>query len=310
MPPVIAGIDLGGTQARLGFAGVDGPILRTARTRTAELGSAGALARWVADQAERVAGRGVLRSLAIGAPGPVEPDKGRLINPPNLPGWHQIPLADIVSREVGCPVHLENDANLAGIGEFHHGAGAGSRHMVYVTWGTGVGGGLILDGALRSGAHGSAGEVGHMIIDPSGPVCGCGQRGCVEAFCSGVNVVRNYGRPADELVRAAGEGDAEARRSVARIAGHMGIALINMANLYDPELIVIGGGFSQSHSWTMLRPTMIEVLRSSPFVTARRRPRVVRASLGDRSGLVGAVAWARTRLASGTMPSTGDDGDE
>lgn len=293
---VIGAIDLGGTHARLAFADREGPILRTVRTRTADLGSPQAMVEWVANEADRVAGPGVLRSVAIGAPGPVEPAEGRLINPPNLPGWHQVRLADLLANELKCAVHLENDANLAGLGEFHEGAGNGSRQMVYVTWSTGIGGGLILDGALRSGAHGSAGEIGHMIIDPGGPVCGCGQRGCLEAFCSGANVARNYGRPASELLKVAAEGDVDAKVAVERIAGYMGIGLTNLANLYDPELIVIGGGFTRSHSWKLLRPTMMRVLRASPFVTPRRRPRVVRARLGDRAGLAGAVEWARTWL--------------
>jgi glucokinase len=293
---VIAGIDLGGTQVRLAFADDGGRIQRTVRAHTAELGSPPAMAEWAGWQLTRVGGRGALRSVGIGAPGPVDPTAGRLINPPNLPGWHQALLGGILERELGCPVHLENDANLAGLGEFHHGAGAGSRHMVYITWGTGVGGAVILDGVLRSGAHGSAGEIGHMIIEVDGPACGCGQRGCVEALCSGSNVPRHYGRPAEELLRAAAAGEPDARAKVARIAAHMGIALINVANLYDPELIVIGGGFTHTASWKLLRPTMTDVLRASPFVTSRRRPRVVRAQLGDRAGLVGAVTLARSWL--------------
>src|ERR1044071_7424827 len=110
--------------------------------------------------------------------------RGVLVNPPSLP-WQNVPLAAMMSRATGARVMLANDADMAGLGEFHHGAGRGTRNMVYVTWSTGVGGGLIIDGKLHRGAHGTAGEIGHMIIDPNGPLDTCGQRGCLEAFVSG-----------------------------------------------------------------------------------------------------------------------------
>jgi glucokinase len=291
---VIAGIDLGGTQVRIAFAMDDGRIVASARTHTDLLKGPGGLARWVAEHAER---RDRLSSIGIGAPGPLDPRRGMLINPPNLQGWHNAPLAAIVEEAVGCPTHLENDANLAGLAELHHGAGRGSRDMVYITWSTGIGGGLIFGGELYSGAHGSAGEIGHMVLDPRGPLCGCGQRGCLEALSSGSNVARRYGRPATEILRAAAGGDQEARAIVREIAGYMGYALINVANLYDPELVVIGGGFTRS--WAQVQPPMLEVLRASPCIKPRRRPRVRRARLGDRAGTVGAVEWARTWLTRG-----------
>ena len=291
---MIAGIDLGGTQVRIAFASEDGKIISSTRTQTALVGSPQKMAEWAALQAHGY-GRGQsLRGVGIGAPGPVDPIHGMLINPPNLQGWHDAPLAEMVGLAIACPAHLENDANLAGLGEYHQGAGRGSRHMVYITWSTGVGGGLVIDGQLYSGAHGSAGEFGHMILDPQGPVCGCGQRGCVEALCSGSNIARQYGVPATRLLQEAADGDERALRIVHRIATFMGLALINLANLYDPELIVIGGGFTRS--WALLHPIMLDVVRASPFIKARRRPKIRRASLGDRAGLVGAVEWARVWL--------------
>jgi glucokinase len=291
---VIAGIDLGGTQVRVAFARNDGRVLSSTRTRTALVDGPEQMAAWVAEQVGRHGQGQGLQSIGIGAPGPLDPLQGSLINPPNLQTWHNAPLAAIVGRAVGCPAHLENDANLAGLGEYHQGAGRGSRNMVYITWSTGVGGGLVLDGQLYSGTHGSAGELGHMILDPDGPLCGCGQRGCVEALCGGANIARQYGESATELFRAAEEGDGEAEAIVHRIATYMGYALVNLANLYDPELIVIGGGFTRS--WRQLQPTLVEVLRASPYIKARRRPKVRRARLGDRAGLVGAVEWARAWL--------------
>ncbi|MBO0703211.1 MAG: ROK family protein [Candidatus Dormibacteraeota bacterium] len=290
---VLAGIDLGGTQVRVVFGNTGGEVLCAARTQTRSLGTPRRVVDWIGAQAR--AKHVDLKMAAIGAPGPVEPRTGMLINPPNLGDhryWYNVPITDLLSKELGCPVQLQNDANLAGLGEFHQGAGRGSRDMVYITWSTGVGAGVVADGHLVDGAHGSAGEVGHMIIDPNGPVCGCGQRGCVEAICSGTNVQKRYGIPAKELLEAAAEGDQHGVHVAEEMATAMGTALINVANLFDPEIIVIGGGITQS--WKVLQPRMMKVLRSSPFVTPRRRPRVRRATLGARVGEVGAIEWART----------------
>jgi glucokinase len=290
---VLAGIDLGGTQVRVVFGNAKGEILSTARTQTQSLGTPRRVVEWIGAQARRHSTD--LKMVAIGAPGPVEPKTGMLINPPNLGDahdWHNVPITEMLSAELDCPVQLQNDANLAGLGEFHQGAGRGTRDMVYITWSTGVGAGVVADGRLVEGAHGSAGEVGHMIIDPNGPLCGCGQRGCVEAICSGTNIEKRYGASAQELLQAARDGDERGIRVADEMATAMGIALINVSNLYDPEVIVIGGGVAQS--WMVLQPRMMHVLRSSPFITPRRRPRVRQATLGIRVGEVGAIEWART----------------
>ena len=209
-------------------------------------------------------------------------------------GWGNSELAAVLCRALGSPVHLENDANLAGLGEYHQGAGRGTRNLVYITWSTGVGGGLIIDGNLYSGSHGTAGEIGHTIVDPNGPLDACGQRGCLEAFAGGNMLAQQTGRGADELFRDAARGDQEARMVVSRAARYMGIALINLANLIDAEMIVIGGGVSRS--WSFVQPMLLEVLRSSPFIKPARRPKLRRARLGDRAGQVGAVEWARAKL--------------
>ena len=180
---------------------------------------------------------------------------------------------------------------MAGLGEFHHGAGRRTKNMVYITWSTGVGGGLILDGKLHRGAHGTAGEIGHMIIDPNGPLDKCGQRGCLEAFVGGRALAGETGHAAVELFAAAARGERHARTVVERAARHMGTALISLTNVLDPEMFVIGGGVSRS--WALVQPTMLETLRSSPFIKPARRPRLRRARLGDRAGQVGAVEWAR-----------------
>jgi glucokinase len=197
----------------------------------------------------------------------------------------------MLSRATGAKVHLANDADMAGLGEYHRGAGRGTRNMIYITWSTGVGGGLIVDGKLHRGGHGTAGEIGHMIIDPNGPIDSCGQRGCLEAFIGGANLARQTGHTAAELFGAAARGDAQARLVVEGSARYMGLALISLTNAMDPEVFVMGGGVTRS--WRLVQPMMLETLRSSPFIKPARRPRLRRARLGDRAGQVGAVEWAR-----------------
>ena len=287
---MLAGIDLGGTQVRVGLARSDGQLVASVKTRTALLGTPQGLVEWAAAEIDRHRGRQKVRSITIAAPGPIDIKRGVLVNPPNLP-WENVPLAALLSRATGAKVQLANDADMAGLGEFHHGAGRGTRNMVYITWSTGVGGGLIMAGKLHRGGHGTAGEVGHMIVDPDGPLDNCGQRGCLEAMASGTAIARDTGRPAAELFAEAARGDRQARIVVERAARYMGIALISLTNVLDPEIFVIGGGISRS--WKLVYPTMLETLRSSPFIKPARRPQLRRARLGDRAGQVGAVEWAR-----------------
>jgi glucokinase len=291
---MIAGIDLGGTQVRVALACRDGRIVATSRNQTAVLRTPKRVVEWATGQVARLADGEPVHCVGIGAPGPTDPARGLLVNPPNLPGWRNVALAAMVGEALGSPAHLENDANLAGLGEYHHGAGRGTRTMVYITWSTGVGAGLILDGRLFSGAHGTAGEVGHMILDPRGPLDSCGQRGCVETYCGGGALARSTGTTWESLFDDAANGNAEAAARVREAATQMGYALINVANLFDPEVIVMGGGVTRS--WRQVAPVMEQVLRASPFIKPRRRPRLRRAQLGDRAGQVGAVEWAREHL--------------
>jgi glucokinase len=287
---MLAGIDLGGTQVRVALARSDGRLAASIKTKTALLPSAQSMVDWAAAEIDRHRGREKVRSITIAAPGPIDIKRGVLVNPPNLP-WQNVPLVAMMGRATGAKVNLANDADMAGLGEFHHGAGRGTRNMVYITWSTGVGGGLIIDGNLHRGAHGTAGEIGHMIVDPNGPLDNCGQRGCLEAFISGRALAQETGHPASELFAAAARGDRAARMVVERAARYMGLALISLTNVLDPEVFVIGGGVSRS--WALVQPTMLETLRSSPFIKPARRPYLRRARLGDRAGQVGAVEWAR-----------------
>ena len=288
---MIAGIDLGGTQVRVAVAMPDGAIVGIAKAPTPELGGPSGMVQWSRDNATRLAGDAPIEAVGIGVPGPSDPLSGVLVNPPNLPGWPAgLPLGEMLRKVFGVPVHLENDANLAAVAEHKRGAGRGVKNLVYVTWSTGIGAGLILDGHLYSGTHGSAGELGHMVLDPNGPRCFCGMRGCVEAYASGHSIATRAGRPAADVFRAAEAGDPEAGGIVEQAARMVGLGLLNLTNLIDPEVIVMGGGITQS--WGLVEGWLGEAILASPFVTPNRRPRIVRAALGADVGLVGAVEWA------------------
>src|SRR6266852_8588163 len=203
---MLAGIDLGGTQVRVALARSDGNLITSVKTKTPLLKTPQGLVDWAAAEIERLRGNQKVRSITIAAPGPIDLKRGVLVNPPNLP-WQNVPLVALMGHATGAKVHLANDADMAGLGEFHHGAGRGTKNMVYITWSTGVGGGLIIDGKLHRGGHGTAGEVGHIIVDPNGPLDNCGQRGCLEAFVSGRAIAEETGRPASEIFAAAKRGD-------------------------------------------------------------------------------------------------------
>jgi len=291
----VAGIDLGGTLVRMAFAACDGRIVAAARARMAALTSPDDVVRWVVGQVRRQGGP--VRSVGIGAPGLIDVERRVLLHPPNLRGWRSVRLAAMLEEAVGCPVHLENDANLAALAELNRGAGRGCRNLVYVTWSTGVGGGLILDGRLFVGARGLAGEIGHLVAEPDGPLCGCGQRGCLEAICGGASIERLTGVSAKQVFSRAGEGDTEAAGVVRRAARAMGNALVTLTHLFDPDAIVIGGGVATS-AWRLVQPTLAQVLNDSPFIQPDRRPALRRALLGPRTGQIGAVEWARIQMVS------------
>src|SRR2546427_7347942 len=162
---MVAGIDLGGTQVRVGLARSDGKLVASIKTRTALLGTAQGLVDWAAAEIDRHRGREKVRSITIAAPGPIDVKRGVLVNPPNLP-WQNVPLAAMLGRATGAKVQLANDADMAGLGEVHHGAGRGTRNMVYITWSTGVGGGLIIDRQLHPGRGPGPGGGGATMIPP------------------------------------------------------------------------------------------------------------------------------------------------
>jgi glucokinase len=312
----IIGIDLGGTKIGTGLVDLDGQVhVRDYQLTQAMQGRDAVIERLIA-AAHRVMDKGNvetddIHSIGIGAPGPLDIPRGMLTDPPNLPTWHNVPLRQIIEDRMGIPTYLENDANAAAIGEYLYGAGKDTRNMIYVTVSTGIGGGLILNDRIFHGVSGGAGEVGHTTILPNGPLCGCGNRGCLEALSSGTAIARegqdlvNRGVPtriaalvkdapyrvtAKDVAEAMYQGDAYASEIVIQAMNYLGIGMANLVNLFNPEMIVIGGGLSN------LGDRLLDPVRRGidlhAFPAAAREVQVTIAQLGEDVGIVGAASAA------------------
>jgi glucokinase len=260
-----------------------------------------------------------LRAVGVASPGALDLVHGLVFEAPQLPGWDGVPLVEIMSERLGLPVLLENDANAAALGENRFGTGRGTRFMVYLTISTGVGGGIIIDRKIYHGVSGSAGELGHMVVWFNGPRCLCGERGCLEAIASGTGlawrakdlvdrneahglerILRERGElDADEIADAARAGDEDARRLFDEAGLYLGVALANHINIFNPEMLVLGGGVVNGAGDLFLdhaERIMRQLARKEPL----KYVRLERAALGDRSGPLGMIA------ALGDMIGAGD----
>lgn len=316
-----AAVDLGGSKILSVIARPDGSRLgEDRRTTEAQEGPEAVLERIVAsiDGAleEADVGRGELAALGVCSPGPCDIEAGVIGSAPNLPGWHDVPICRYLEDRLGVPAVLENDATAAALGEHVFGAGRGCRHMVYITVSTGIGGGLIINGKLYRGASGTAGEIGHITIDPDGPLCGCGNYGCLEAFASGVALAaqgealiahgaspllarlaqQEGGVTGGTVCRAAEQGDLEARRIVERAGYYLGIGLAAYVNVLNPEAIIIGGGLAKVGE-LLFGPARAEMEKRA-FTEPVAAVRLERAALGDYVGVMGVVALLRERAAA------------
>ncbi len=310
----VVGIDLGGTKilsvcldAELNIVGKD------YRETQAEGGPDAVIARMVESAHAAAAGK-ELRAIGVSAPGPINPEHGIVTEAPNLPGWINVPLQQKIRDLTGAPAWLENDANAGAVAEHRLGGGRGSRHMIMVAVGTGVGGGLILNGRLYHGASGGAGEVGHMQLDPEGRMCGCGRSGCLEAVASGkalnmaaqeIAAAEPHGlvaqiadaedaEPNARILDLAAESGDEAAISALKRAGtYLGSGLASLVNIFNPDVIVVGGSVRKSELYLK---TAIEVMQRDAFEQHKADVRVVEAELGDEAPAIGAALIAIEKL--------------
>lgn len=310
----VLGIDVGGTKILAVVALPDGTILSADYRPTPSLDGpeAGieAMAR-AAAEAARLAGTPLsgISGAGIAMAGLVDELNGLLLVSPNLPKWNNVSVVGMLRDRLSLPCLLVNDANAAALGELKYGAGRGERDLIFITVSTGIGGGIVIDGRLYTGATGIAGEVGHMTVDPNGPLCGCGNSGCWEAMASGTAIARMAleslaaGRPsiltdpdlfnvdalgAHDVFEAARRGDGLAGEVISRAAFYLGIGLANLVNIFDPAMFVIGGGVSKE--WETIIPPAQEIMSKRAFKRPGQEVRLARAALGDDAGALGAIA--------------------
>ena len=294
---VIGAVDIGGTKIAVGVVGEDGRVLARGECPTdAQRGLADGLKRIteMLRQSAPQAG-GSLRGIGIGCTGPVNPRLGTIGNVEFLPGWEGASLAGALSQALGVPAAIENDADAAALGEWAWGTGKGTNIFLLVTVGTGIGVGVIIHGKLYRGVDGAHPELGHHVVDPSGPGCFCGAHGCWESMACGPAMERwaqaNHPQgkrlSARELCSRAEQGEGQAQAAVERTARYLGLGIANLVTLFAPEMIALGGGLMQSRH--LFLPAIREAVRTNCGLVPHVRVQIVPASLGADTGLAGAA---------------------
>ncbi|MDF1605754.1 ROK family protein [Nocardioides sp. YIM 152315] len=314
-PPVLA-LDVGGTKLAVAVVTADGTThgWQLAPTRREE-GPEAVLKRLfeLGHTAIEAAGTGPVAAVGISCGGPLDSAAGVLECPPHLPGWVDVPIGALATEAFGAPAHLENDATAGARAEHLFGAGAGVGTMVYLTVSTGIGGGAVIDGRLHHGSAGNGGEFGHVMVERGGRPCSCGRRGCVEAYASGSSIAERAQEAvvdvtdsalarldrvtAADVSRAAAQGDPLARRIWTETTDALGSAITDLVNVFEPELVVLGGGVTRSGSM-LLDPIRTQVRRDA-MGPAARTARIELARLGDAVCVVGAGAVALEQVSRG-----------
>jgi glucokinase len=305
----VLGLDVGGTKNAAAVVERDGTVRGfVVAPSEPERGPDDGLERLFALGKRAVSESGVgweeIEGVGIGCGGPLDATQGVLIAPLHLPGWSNVPITARAASVFDRPAVLENDATAAAAGEHRYGAGRGSQNVVYLTVSTGIGGGVVIDGRLFRGSTGNGGELGHVTVDWRGRECrGCGRRGCLEAYASGTSIAERaeeaglHGATAEDVAAAALAGDATAQQVWAETCEALACGITSIANLFEPEVVVIGGGVSRQGEH-LLGPVR-ELVHMQVIGPPGRTIRIVQAKLGDTVGVVGAAAVAYERLAPG-----------
>ena len=318
--PLYVGVDLGGTKILAGLFTAQFKLI--AKLKLSTKGDRGPeavlarVARCVRDTVDEAdCDLKQVAALGLGAPGAVDSDEGRVLFAPNLAGWKDIPVKKILEKELGLPVFAENDCNVATLGVHQIEHDGRPRHLVGLFLGTGIGGGLILDGKLHTGFNRTAGEVGHMVLDVDGPKCGCGNRGCFEALASRTAIFRRVQQAvkdgektvlaemlggdlaemrSGDLRKAIRRGDKLVDKIVEDAAEYTGIAVGNLINLLNPQFVVLGGGVIEALGDEMMA-IIIETARDYAMPGTDKGVEIVASKLGDDAGIHGAAVLARQR---------------
>lgn len=320
----VVGVDLGGTKVLAGVVDREYKILQTTKKATkGEMGVDAVVERIARTVRAATKDAGLqlsdLGGVCSGAPGALNPEDGIVRFAPNIEGWENIPFAKLLSEQLsGIPVFIENDANLGALGELTLGVARGVRNMIGIFVGTGIGGGIVLDGKIWEGSHGTAGEIGHMVILADGPVCSCGNRGCLESVASRTAIERDIrlglraGRKS--LIPQLTNGDTNGRMTSGVIAEaynqhdplvcevinrsqhYLGIFIGSIINFVDPDMVVIGGGVAEALGEGYVEPVRDVAYQYAMNRRDARNVKIVLAELGDNAALLGAAVYARQRL--------------
>ena len=315
------GVDLGGTNIEAA-AVQDGQVLASKKIKTKAGKGAKAVIKRIGKTIRAVmekmdAQPSDFQALCIGAPGAVELETGVVNSAPNL-GWKDVPLAAELQKRLGIPVFVDNDVNIGTAGEYAYGAGQGAEHMVGVFVGTGIGGGVIINGEIHYGCRGAAGEIGHMVVVPRGRVCGCGKRGCVEAYASKAAMIKiiqeelEQGRESSlaglvskkgvlrlsssQIGDALAAGDELMSEVLQEAQFYLALLTANLVNLLDPDVIVFGGGMVEHLGEPFLKPIREMAVEYYLQQADAERIQILPGTLGDHAGTIGAVVIAQRRL--------------
>jgi len=310
---VFAGIDIGATNIKYGLVDQKGKVLFKEQRPTIVDKGPEPLLHLVANIGEKLLFQAAeddceVRWLGIGTPGSVDFKTGQVIGmAPNIPGWKGAQIGEFLHERLNVPVWVDNDVNAVALAEYRFGAGAGYNSVICVAVGTGVGGGIILNGKLWRGSTSAAGEIGHMSIDLNGPVCGCGNRGCVEALCASPAIIERcrakldhqmtpvfeeilHDEPGELTIRkifaAAKKRDSVALEVIEETARYLAIGMAGVVNLLNPEVVIIGGGVADGGAGFV--EIVSQELRRRVCDSARERLRIVKATLGNNAGFIGA----------------------
>ncbi|HEY0321791.1 MAG TPA: ROK family glucokinase [Pyrinomonadaceae bacterium] len=313
----IAGIDIGGTKIAVALADPSGQILSLSRFPTEVDAGPHRILDKAIEEIQRMAEEteASLLAVGVGCGGPLDRERGLILSPPNLPGWNEFPIIEIIEKRLGVHALLDNDANAAALGEQKHGAGRGLKDLVYMTISTGIGGGIIIKGEILHGVGDAAGEVGHITILPDGPPCRCGQHGCLETLCSGTGIARRArerlatGAESSIRMRAGGadkvtakivaeaarEGDPVAVEIWDETINYLAIGISNIISIVAPEAVILGGGVSTAGE-QLLEPLRRQI-QSRVKMLPIEKISILQAKLGGDSGIHGALILGQRAVA-------------
>ncbi len=299
MKKYVVGVDVGGTNIKLGVVHPDGHVIARNHFATKPFASSKiklitALAHYIEAilKAQGIPKKNVA-GIGIGLPGLIDHDKGIVRFLPNIPGWRNVPLRSILQKKVGLPVPIDNDVKLITLAEWKFGAGRGESNLICITLGTGVGSGLILNNSLYRGEANAAGELGHVPLNEAGPICNCGGQACFEAYVGNRrlyaladSMMKSTGMTTEKMFALANKGNKQALLFWKTAATHIGHGLVGVVNLLNPKLIIIGGGVANNEKY--LFKTIQAVIKKRAMHVQGGMVRIKRAKFGDDAGIIGA----------------------